>query len=73
MHNKSNSTLQLIKDKSNNLQIFLRYFIGLVTSMFNVGTDGCATWSASLSFPGCASLASAFLDIFCLTPKQFTI
>ena len=64
VHDKSSSTLQLIKGKSSDLQKLLKYLSGIVTSTFNVGTGGHAGQSASPSFPGCAGLASAFLIIF---------
>ena len=41
VHEKSNSTSQLIKGKSTALQKLLRYFSGIVTSTFKVDTGGC--------------------------------
>ena len=41
-HDKSSSTSQLIKGKLSDLQKLLRYLNEIVTSMFNVGTCGCA-------------------------------
>ena len=51
---------QLIKDKSNDLQISLRYLSEIVTSMFFAGTGGCAGQSVSPLFPGSLGLTSAF-------------
>ena len=65
-HNKSSSTFQLLKGKSSDFQKLLGYLSGIVTSMFKVGTGGCAGQLASPSFPGCAGLASVFPVIFVL-------
>ena len=45
--------MQLIKGKPSGQQKYLRYFIGIIASIFRVGTGGCADWSASSGFPGC--------------------
>ena len=41
VHDKSSSTSQLIAGKSRDLQKSLRYFSGIVTFTFKVGTRGC--------------------------------
>ena len=64
---------QLIKDKSNDLQKSLRYLSEIVTSMFIVGTGGCAGQSVSPSFPGSLGLASAFPVIFVLHLIHYTL
>ena len=52
VRNKSCSTLQLIKGISRDLERFLRYLSGIVTSAFRDDTSACSGWSASPGFPG---------------------
>ena len=42
VHDKSSCISHFINDKLKNLQKFLRYLSGIVTSTLKVGTAGCA-------------------------------
>ena len=50
VHAKSSSISHFINGKSKNLQLWLRYLSGIVTSTFKVGTGGCVGQFASPSF-----------------------
>ena len=59
VHDKSSSTLQLLKGKWRKLQKLLRYLSGIVTSTFKVGTHSCGAcggrggWDTSGFGNGC--------------------
>ena len=64
VHNKSSSSLLLIKGKSRDLKKLLRYLSGLENSTFPDGTVGCVGQSASSEFPGHGCCASVFPTTF---------
>ena len=57
---------QFIKGKSSDLQKLLRYFSGIVTSAFKVGTGGCAGWPGSPGILGYGGHSGVSLAIFVL-------
>ena len=71
MHDKSNYISWFINGKSKNIQTFLKYLSGIVTSRFKVGTAGCGGQFASPGFPGCGGLSSVFSTGFVLYLHDF--
>ena len=61
LHDKWSCTLQFIKGKSRDLQKFLKYLSGIVTSTFKDGTDG---WSTSPEYLGYGCLSGNSSTIF---------
>ena len=64
VHNKSSSTSQFLKGKIRDLQKWLRYLSGIVTSAFKDGTGGCAGQPLSSTFPGFVGFFGVFFYFF---------
>ena len=85
VHNKSSSTLQLLKGKWRKLQNLLRYLSGIVTSTFKVGTHSCGGcggrggWDTSGFGKGCGGrgdrsvFSGVFHVIFVLYSTIYTV